>query len=235
MKKNIIFALLSIMCLTVDTNAADWWNQPTVCKINTTKCYNNITMGAGFDSEMWDTIGQCRGMKYICSNALLNAQSNNPQLISKKEIATKTSADFDTNTLDESGECFGKRKSKNSGTQVMVNNKYVNLYCHGILDNADEVLTNGEIVYTNQPTCETLKEQGYIAVENGKCIGKYIDESKYYIQCGKDLLPERLILLNGAEITTTNTGVITAQNEANKLFNKMYNVSQKQKKEYFKK
>jgi hypothetical protein len=234
MKKNMIFTILSIVCLTATADTVDWWNQPTVCKINNTKCYNNITMNAGFDPGIWDATASCRGMKYICPNALIQ-QEQNPKLISKNDIAKQTNTDYDINTLGETGDCFGKRKTNKTGTQIMVNGDYVNLYCHGILDNADEELANGEIVYKNQPTCETLKEKGYIAVENGKCIGKYIDESKYYIDCGTDLLPKRLVLLNGAEITTKNTGNITTQKDADNVFNTMYSASKKQKTQYFKK
>ncbi len=228
----MIFTILSIVCLTATADAADWWNQATVCKYDTTKCYT--TMGAGFDSEMWDTNGKCRGMKYICPNAL-KTQSTQPELIGKNSIAQKTNTDYDTNVLGETGDCFGKRKTNKTGTQIMVNGEYVNLYCHGVLSDADETLTNGEIVYKNQPTCESLKANAYIAVENGKCVGKSIDDSKYYIDCDKNLLPKRLVLLNGAEITTIKSGNEITQNDASKLFDKMYNVSQQQKKEYFKK
>lgn len=233
MKKNMIFTILSIVCLTATADAADWWNQPTVCKYNPTKCYT--TMGAGFEPEMWDASASCWGVKYICPNALIQ-QEQNPKLIRKNDIAKQTNTDYDINTLGETGDCFGKRKTNKTGTQIMVYGDYVNLYCHGILDNADEELANGEIVYKNQPTCETLREKGYIAVENGKCVGKYLDESKYHIQCGKKgLQPERIVLLNGAEITTKNTGNITTQKDADKAFNTMYNASKKQKTQYFKK
>ena len=231
MKKNMIFTILSILCLTATADAVDWWNQPTVCKYNPNKCYT--TMGAGFDSEIWDASADCRGMKYICPNALIKPYDE-PTLVPREDINAKTiKSDYDTNVLGESGDCFGTRKSQ--GTQVMVNGKFVNLYCHGILDNPDEETANGEIVYGNQPTCETLKANGYIAVENGKCVGKYLDESKYHIQCGKGLQPERIVLLNGAEIPTKNTGNITTQKDADKVFNTMYSASKKQKTQYFKK
>ena len=230
MKKNMTFTILSIVCLTATADAADWWNQPTVCKYNPNKCYT--TMGTGFDSEIWDTSANCRGMKYICPNAL-KTPSQKPELVGIKNIENMINSDFAPDLLGESGDCFGKRKSK--GTQVMVNGKFVNLYCHGVLDDvADETLTNGEIVYGDQPTCETLKANGYIAVENGKCVGKYLDESKYHIQCGKGLQPERIVLLNGAEITK-NTGNITTQKDADKIFNTMYSASKDQKKQAFNK
>lgn len=232
MKKNMIFTILSIVCLTATADAVDWWNQPTVCKYNPTKCYT--TMGAGFDSEMWDASASCWGVKYICPNAL-KTPSQKPELVGIKNIENMINSDFAPDLLGESGDCFGKRKTNKTGTQIMVYGDYVNLYCHGILDNADEELANGEIVYKNQPTCETLREKGYIAVENGKCVGKSIDDSKYYIDCGKNLLPKRLVLLNGAEITTKNTGNITTQKDADKVFNTMYSASKKQKTQYFKK
>ena len=233
MKKCILFAILSIVYLNNTANAADaadWWNQATVCKYDTSRCYT--TMGAGFDPEMWDATKGCRGMKYICPNAL-KQPSQNPELIGINNIAQMINSDFHPDLLGESGDCFGKRRT--DGTQVMVNGNYVNLYCHGILNKSDETLNDGEIVFGTQPTCETLKANGYIAVENGKCVGKPIDESKYYIDCGKELLPERLVLLNGAEVTTKNTGNAVTQQQATELFNKMYKVSLNQKKQYFKK
>lgn len=230
MKKTLLLTILSVIYFNSGANAADWWNQATVCKIDTTKCYNS--MGAGFDAEMWDMTGKCRGMKYICPNALIK-QYDEPTLIGKSDINNKTiKSDFDTNILGENGDCFGSRKTNANGTQVMVNGTYVNVYCHGILDNADEVLNNGEITYDEQPTCESLKSNGYIAVKNGKCFGKYLDESKYYIQCGDELLPERIIILNGADFTTTASAPAST-NDANKLFNTMYNTSKNQKEQYF--
>ena len=236
MKKNMIFTILSIIYSTAAANAVDWWNQATVCKYDTKPCYT--TMGAGFDPEIWDATAGCRGMKYICPNAL-KQQSQNPELISINNIKQKTNTDYNTETLGESGDCFGKRHSKitKENVFVMVNGDYVNLYCHGILNKPDETLADGEIMYNHdeQPTCESLKTDGYIAVKNGKCVGKYIDESKYYIDCGTDLLPKRLVLLNGAEVTTNNTGNITTQKDAKNLFDKMLSVSQKQKQQYFNK
>lgn len=236
MKKNMIFTILSIVYLTATADAADWWNQPTVCKYNPTKCYT--TMGAGFEPEMWDATASCWGMKYICPNAL-KTPSQKPELVGIKNIENMINSDFAPDELGESGDCFGKRHSKitKENVSVMVNGKFVNLYCHGILNKPDETLADGEIIYNHdeQPTCESLKTDGYIAVKNGKCVGKYIDESKYYIQCGKGLQPERIVLLNGAEITPKNTGDITTQKYADNVFNTMYSASKKQKTQYFKK
>ncbi|MFQ6729807.1 MAG: hypothetical protein ACLRFK_02005 [Alphaproteobacteria bacterium] len=231
--KNInLFTLLSIMCLTESANAANWWDRETVCKINTTKCYSTQPVGAGFDADIWDAAMGCRGMKYICPEAF-KQKTDKPELVSIKDIESKTNTDYNLDILGESGDCFGKRKT--DGTQIMVNGKYINLYCHGVLANADETLADGELTYGKQPTCETLKSDGFIAVANGNCIGKYIDESKYYIDCGKNLLPERLVLLNGAEITTANSNTVTNKNDANELFDKMYKASKKQKNKYFNK
>lgn len=230
MKKMTIFTILSIICMTYGANAADWWNQSTVCKIDTTKCY--ATMGAGFDAEMWDVTGKCRGMKYICPNALIK-QYDEPTLVSREDINAKTiKSDYDTTKLGESGDCFGTRKINSAG-DVLVNGQYVKVYCHGVLDDADETLPNGEIVYGEQPTCASLKSDGYIAVKRGKCYGKYLDESKYHIQCGDELLAERIIKLNGAEFTTAGN-TPTSENDANKLFDKMYSTSKSQKEQYFK-
>ena len=237
MKKNMIFTILSIVCLTAKADDAKWWNQPTVCKYNPKKCYT--VMGAGFEPEMWDTSANCRGMKYICPNAL-KTPSQKPELVGIKNIENMINPDFAPDLLGESGDCFGKRHSKitKENVFVMVNGDYVNLYCHGILNKPDETLADGEIIYNHdeQPTCESLKTDGYIAVKNGKCVGKSIDDSKYYIDCDKkNLLPKRLVLLNGAEITTTNTAAITTQKDADNVFNTMYSASKKQKTQYFKK
>jgi hypothetical protein len=117
----------------------------------------------------------------------------------------------------------------------MVNGKYVNVWCNGVLDKSDEDLENGEIVYGTQPTCESLKKDGYIATENGKCFGKYYDTSKYHIECEGNLAPERIIILNGAEYSNIMHAGPKNETEAEKIFNKMQSVSKSQKAQYFKK
>jgi hypothetical protein len=95
-------------------------------------------------------------------------------------------------------------------------------------------LENGEIVYKNQPTCSTLARDGYAAINNGRCIGKYYNSSEYFIDCGTGIKPTRLIVLNGADYTATSTNAPETKNDADKLFDTMYSTSQSQKEKYFK-
>lgn len=230
------FFIFSLLALTYANTAisAPWWDQLTVCRMDTSRCYT--VMGAGFDSEMWDAKAKCRGMKYICPEALAS-KTTTPILISRDDTDNNDiiKSDYDTELLSNSGDCFGQRRTNKSGNQVMVNGKYVNIYCDGILPKPDEILENGEIVYEKQPTCETLKKDGFVAVENGKCFGKYYDESEYYIDCGHDLKPKQIIVLNGAQYTTTTDNAPKTSNAAKQLFNKMLSVSKSQKAQYFNK
>ena len=59
------FLLLSLLALMYTNTgmSASWWEQPTVCRMDTTRCYTS--MGAGFDSEIWDTDKKCWGMKML--------------------------------------------------------------------------------------------------------------------------------------------------------------------------
>ena len=233
MTKFYIFSLLALTYIT-PVFSAPWWEQLTVCRMDTTKCYNS--MGAGYDSEMWDADAKCRGMKYICPDALVQ-QTTTATLISRNDVDDKTviKSDYDTELLSDSGDCFGRRKMNKAGNQVMVNGQYVNVYCNGVLNKSDEILENGEIVYGTQPTCETLKRNGFIATENGKCFGKYYEESEHYIECGQGLKPERIIVLNGAQYSTTISDAPKTSADAEKLFKQMQSVSKSQKTQYFKK
>ncbi len=233
MKNTLLYSTLFIVFASItNANANQWWLQPTVCKLDTTKCY--IANGTGIDSEIWDADSNCRGMKYICPKAL-SKQTNLPQLMSRTAIEKKTgiSSDFDTDLLDASNECFGRRKTNKDGTMAMVNGKYQNIWCTGILNTVDETLSNGEIVYEKQPTCAQLAQDGYAAVLNGKCFGKYYDSARYYIECGNSLTPNRLIILNGAEYNPSTNTEIATKSDAEKLFEKMYTISQQQKSRYF--
>lgn len=236
MTKIILSSLLAFVCVNTAIANIAWWDQITICRIDTTKCYT--TMGAGFDPDIWDADAGCRGMKYICPEALIK-NTIHPELIGKKQLTDKKiiKSDYNTDLLSETGDCFGRRTSNDTGSQVLVNGKYVNVYCHGVLSKSDEILDNGEIVYDTQPTCETLKQNEYIAAENGKCYGKYLDSSKYHIECSddlNDLLPERIIVLNGADLIPATNNPISSK-DADKLFKKMQSVSKKQKEQYFKK
>lgn len=207
-----------------------WWEQDTICRISNTNCYPS--MGTGYDREYWDTTSNCRGMKLVCPNAL-TAGGTEPVAIGKADLSKGTGIkqDFDTSVLAD--DCFGARKTQNNGTQASVNGKFVNVYCRGILDNPDEIVANGEIMLTTQPTCQELADDGYAAVVNGKCYGKYYNPSEYYIECGTALIPTRLIVLNGADYTAASSNTPTSQENADAKFKQMQAVSATQRAKYF--
>ena len=236
MKAIINLSLFFTICtlFTAGANAATpWWQQPTVCRLDPTNCYS--TMGAGFDSEMWDATSNCWGLKLICPDALTNG-GNSAIPMGRAEIArgANINKDFDTDLLGTNGDCFGRRKTATGGTTASVNGKYVNVWCPGILNNPDETLTYGEITYGTQPTCAQLAENGYVGIENGRCYGKYFDTSKYYIECGSSLIPTRLIVLNGADYTAPMNNAPIDEATAERLFEKMYSASQTQRTKYYK-
>lgn len=232
MNKILFASILSIIGTGLAFGATPWWEQSTVCKLNPSDCYSG--MGAGFDSEMWDATAGCWGMKYICPDAT-TTNTREPILMGREEIkrGTGIKVDFDTNLLSTDDECFGRRKTAEGGTMASVNGKFVNVWCNGILNNADETLENGEITYGPQPTCSILANDGYVGVENGRCYGKYFDPGKYIIECGSALLPTRLIVLNGADYNTPTN--IKSESDAERMFNTMYSNSKTQKIKYFKK
>lgn len=231
MKKQILFSLF-ITTFALNANAAtQWWERPTICKINPTNCYAN--MGTGYDTEYWDARSNCRGMKYICPEALSYSNNGEPELVSRYNIQNggTIKRDFDASILN--GDCFGVRKTINSGSMASVNGQYVNVYCSGALDSPDEILpSGGEIMLTNQPTCHNLAQNGYVAILTGGCYGKRFDESKYYIDCQNSTgtTPSRLIILNGA--TGDGWGFETLS-AANNAFDEMFSVSASQRQKYF--
>lgn len=232
MKK--LFALsFGIIISAAGAHAADWWTQPTICRIDTTRCYGSLS-GAGFDDEMWDANANCRGMKYVCP-AATTADDRAPVLIGRQEInaGIGIDQDFDLSVLNRDEACFGMRRTSANGTMASVNGRMVNVYCMGVLARPDEIVINGEITYdVNGPTCTELARDGYVATLNGKCYGKYYNPNQYYIECGTGLLPTQLIVLNGADIWgATGNGIDKAA--ADKLFDKMYSKSQTQKQKYF--
>ena len=228
MKKTLT---ISVLCLAFAPSVAmavtHWWEQPTVCKLDPTDCYTS--MGIGYESEMWDSDANCWGMKLICPEAL-NPAGDYPVTIGRNEIKSGTgiNSDFDTNVLN--GDCFGVRKTKDNGAMAMVNGEYTRVWCNGILDTPDEYMQNGEITYGAQPTCAQLAEYGYVAAVNNNCYGKYYDQSQYYIECnGNDVMPSRLILLNGADYTMNVAGAPADESAADKLFDKMESTSESQR------
>ena len=100
MKKILTF---SIFCLSFAPNVfgatLHWWEQPTVCKLDPTKCYT--TMGMGYDNELWDSDTKCWGMKLICPEALTTG-GKEPVAMSLNAISKKTGIDndFHTNVLN---------------------------------------------------------------------------------------------------------------------------------------
>lgn len=232
-----IFAFFSLIVLPATSATIPWWLRPTVCKINPTNCYPNMTFGYFIEignPESWDDTSNCWGKKLICPEAL-NSSEDAPVALTRTEIerGNKIKTDYDTTKLSTNRDCFGVRKTYEGGTKVSVNGKLVNVWCPGILDNPDEILENGEITYGEQPTCTTLAKNNYAAVENGRCYGKYYDSYQYYIECGSGEKPTRLIVLNGADYNTPMNGAPTTKTAAEKLFNTMYSNSKEQKLKYF--
>lgn len=227
---------ISVLCLSFAPGMAgavtNWWEQPTVCKLDPTDCYTS--MGIGYEPEEWDSDAECWGMKLICPEALKSGGTY-PVAMGRDDIKNGTgiNADFDTNILD--GDCFGVRKTTENGAMAMINGEYTRVWCNGILDNPDEYMQNGEITYGAQPTCAQLAEYGYVAAINNNCYGKYYDAAQYYIECnGDDVMPSRLILLNGADYTMASGNAPVDERAADKLFDEMESKSESQRDIYFK-
>ncbi|MCL2331128.1 MAG: hypothetical protein FWC61_01120 [Proteobacteria bacterium] len=212
-----------------------WWLQATICQINPSKCYAAMGKGYAFDTSdvsTWDITSNCWGKKLICGDALTPAGFYiNPRAMTKTEIAAGTgiSSDFDISVLGPTNDCFGARKTASGGSQVMAGGTMVNVWCMGVLSNPDERVANGEIIYPTsapQPTCASLAADGYVAILNGSCYGKYFDPNQYFIECvSGQLLPTRVVALNGADayIGATSSSVTypTDQAAADALFNAM--------------
>lgn len=232
MKKLLI--LLSI-CAVTSLHAAgtEWWAQDTICRPITNKCYT--VMGAGYNSGLWDASSNCWGMKYVCANATKNTEKS---LVEIKEISRISAkyTDFDFSQLNTTDRCFGVRKTQNNGTQAMVNGKYVNVYCKGVLDTDTETITNGEIsLWDSQPTCRELANNGWLKVlNNGKCYGKRYPLPDYFIECDKaQTANTRIIVLNGNTNYLINTdGVSTGKypttaKKATAIFNDLATTAEK--------
>lgn len=233
MKQTLTTILFSAVALSSAHADLPWWHQPTVCRLDTTKCYTS--MGAGFDMELWDIDARCRGMKIICGNALTTPSDENIT-ISKSEVASKKiNSDFDINVLGIDGDCFGRRKTSKNGSMAIVNGKPVKVYCTGILDskNVSDEIEFGEIAATT-PTCQNMADNGYIAVLSNDCYGKYFDMAEYKIECGNAELPNRIIVLNDADYTDrVDNRTPQTQDAANDMFDTMYETSLAQQKQYF--
>ncbi|MDR0803625.1 MAG: hypothetical protein LBO08_00850 [Rickettsiales bacterium] len=226
----IHYSLLIALC-THGVQGASWWDQETICKINPAQCY--VSMGAGFNNQLWDSIGKCWGMKLICPDALV-AASGQPIALEKRKIETNTGIreDYDTGILGDDGDCFGARKTSGGG-YATVNGSQVKIWCDGILSNATESVSGGEITTGVQPTCAALAADGYVSVLNGGCWGKSYPASQYYIECGAGETPLRIIALNGTNDYGA-TGTAMTPDAAQNLMQTMFETSQVKRKERFK-
>lgn len=235
MTKTLLSSVIACLLFGGTVNAA------TICKLIPTTCYNDMGVGYLYDTtdpNSWDITSGCWGKKVVCVDALTNEyisnhNTNNPVALGRKEIANAIKNDFDTSILD--GDCFGARRVKDGGAMASVNGNYVNVWCAGILDDVnitvDETFENGDITLGAQPTCDSLAQNGYINIRNGKCYGKYYNPNEYYIQC--DGANPTLIILNGANVDNNTTSNINTMPQANTLFNTMYQNARTQHQIYF--
>lgn len=220
------------------TLSTSWWLQPTICKLNTTNCYSD--MGIGYDKTMWDSTSNCWGVKMICPEATTYNNTSYPVAMTKSEIANGNNIDssFDVTVLN--GDCYGTRKTISNGSVAVIDGSNVKVWCTGVLNNPSETLENGQIQLGGEPTCQDLAQNGFVGIINQKCYGKYFDPNKYYIECESgELLPKKIILLNGADTVTgynpakPSVTYPTDVNSATELFDKMQSVSAAKKAEYF--
>ena len=233
MIKPFLFSVFLVSLFGGANAVTPWWEQTTVCKISSSNCYPNMTLGYHFDiydSTSWDDISNCWGKKKICPEALQNSNASEPVALRITDIngTTINTTDFDVSVLN--GECFGARKTQDDGAKVFVNGVLVKVWCNDILSNpSDEYIENGQIVRsgTDEPSCTYLANRNYAGIKDGKCYGKYYDEEAYAIQCDND--EPVLIILNGA---TREPNSITEE-EASNLFNTMYGVAQSQHQSHF--
>ena len=229
---------LFILCIVpaiaqAATTFDKWWERElqggTICQIDETRCY---TTSNGIDMEQWDALAGCRGMKYICPNAL-TADADEPVAMERAIIAARTGilSDFDTNIYVANDNCYGARRTKNDGSMVSVNGNYVRVWCNGILENpAEETLPNGgQFTTGTQPTCAELAEQNIAAILNGKCYGKRYNSASYAINCNENA--PQLVLLNGANYNPTGRGLTSS--DASSAFNSMVSTSAAQRGIYF--
>lgn len=234
MSKKIISIIVFGMVCTGAFGATDWWNHPTICTIDETRCYGATTPGLDDSLETgWDVSGGCRGKKYICTNAL-TIDATEPVAMERADITSgnKVISDFDTTVYVSGDNCYGARRSRNGGTMVSVNGNYVRVWCNGVLSNPDEQLTFGEITVGNQPTCSELAADGYAPILNGKCYGKYYNPNSYAITCDGET--PKLTILNGATDYNPNGNGVT-ESDATAIFKSMVSTSTNRRNIYFNK
>ena len=233
MKKYLLFTLSSLIFAATNAGATNWWQQTTICRPNNSQCWSN---NVAVDIGMWDATSSCWGIKNVCGEAMTSGGTDN--LIPKLQITNGNTikSDFDINQLSLNKDCWGIRKTRNSGTEAMVGSQYVKVYCAGVLNDADEVLKNGEIKIDGaQPMCSDLAPNGYVAILNGTCYGKYFNPAHYVIECDGGELPNRIIALNGATNPIWYASAVPAtMRAATDIFNMMRAASQAQKDKHFK-
>lgn len=230
MKKIFVLSLILAPYVATSHAAVNWWEQETVCRVNPTKCYSS--MGPGFVADEWDKDSECRGKKIVCGMALTPA-SDSDWPLSKKVITARTgiNPDFDINILN--GGCFGARKTISNGSQASYDDKYVSVFCPGILeqiydyDIIEHVATGAILKRATQPTCRELAEYGYAHVKNDRCYGKRYAEREYYIDCSRGDDNVRLIVLNGANYEEPMGNNPHTLAQANEIFEEMIEIAKK--------
>ena len=242
MKKLFFISVVSTMTALSANAAINWWEQPTVCKINPTNCYSNMTTGYSIDignPKTWDATGNCWGLKIVCANALTNGATENTTM-PRAEISQQKNInrDFDTDILSSFDECFGVRKTNVDGSRASVDGEYVNVWCNAALSNTNRTIEetkNGYVITSGeQPTCKSLARDEYVAVldnQNG-CYGKYFSSTEYYIDCGTNQIPDRLIVLNGADYSESSNVPALTPKSADNLFEQMFKTSEQQRNKY---
>lgn len=211
------FAILLVGCTACGTAfgaAFDWWLYESmygsICQADNTRCYAQNTPGIDFTSDdSWDTSGNCRGKKYICTDALTGGGTE-PVAMERADIlrGVGISSDFDTDVYVSAENCYGARKTSQNGAMVLMNGQYAKVWCDGILSNpTNDELANGEISAGTEPSCAELAADNYVATLNGNCYGKRYDPSKYAIDC--DGNTPVIIVLNGAQYTQGIDNYIT--------------------------
>ncbi|MDR1027102.1 MAG: hypothetical protein LBL46_01660 [Rickettsiales bacterium] len=189
--------------LPLAAGAVEWWERPTICRPSDNPCWPAMT-GNSFladGDDAWDGGANCRGKKRVCDNAII-AELGAEHFLTKAQISDPAvvSADFDVDAQNSAASCWGVRKTRNSGTSASVHGKWENVWCDGALADPGEPVAAGFIAGDAEPTCEDLKDRGYIGVLAGSCYGRGgFAANKYYVECAAGAVaPARLAVLNGA-------------------------------------
>lgn len=226
-KKIISLIMFGIICSPA-FGAIDWWNfdDEFVCQVDNTPCYSGLTQGV--DDE-WDVAASCRGRKYICADAF-NTNTPSAVAINMSEITNNVNSDFDVTVYVAGENCYGTRKTTDNGRMASVNGRYVKVWCNGVLVSPTETLSNGEITTGPEPTCKQLATDGFAAIANGGCYGKYYNPANYAIECDGE--NPTLIVLNGAEYNPNGSNTVTAS-VANSRFSTMQTSAATQRAKHF--